>query len=142
VGTISAWSAANDAVVYPITVHRPTTFVKAWHMGNSASGNYRVGLYDSGLNLLVSSAAIANSAALHEDNITDTDVMPGRYFVATACDNATTGSFVVSAGALRWRILGCFLMASAYPLPSTLTPAAYTPTWVPMAGFSTKTVVV
>ena len=131
-GASTAWPAANRALFVPIRVPMPITVYKlAIGAGTTATGNFDVGIYDASGNRLVSSGATAKGASVeHILNITDTVIGPGLYHLAMAADG--TNNYVTftpnTPAAQRLRLLGCLEAATSYPLPATVTFAAYTST--------------
>lgn len=136
--TVSAsavWPASNLAVFVPFTVYETITVVKLSILNGSAvSGNVDVGIYDAGGARLVSSGSTAQSgaSAIQTFDITDTVLSPGLYYLALAIDNTTATIENVSVTAIDVEALGVFQQASAFPLPSSATPAAFAQTIVPM----------
>ena len=138
----STWVAANRAIAYPIYLPDWVTVVKMWVANGAAvSGNIDIGIYNEAFSKLVSigSTAQAGTSVNQVFDITDVSLAPGRYYVAVAMDN-TTGTVLRSAITTPMqRFMGCVQMASAFPLPSTFTPATMANAHIPHAGITTRT---
>lgn len=135
----ATWPSANRAILCPIYIDSYGTVVKLWTAnGATASGNFDIGLYDESFARLVSIGATAQSgtAAIQAFDITDTPVRPGRYYLGIS-SSAATGTLVRVSPALGYlRAVGMVQMASAHPLPSTVTPATVTSSYAPLAGLT------
>jgi hypothetical protein len=122
------WQSANTAVVAEVFLPVFATLRGfSWANGGAVSGNVDCGLYDSHLNRIAStgSTAQAGTNATQAVSATATRLAPGNYYVALALDN-TTGTILSHSTSFYpvYPALGIFMMASAFPLPSTLTLAA------------------
>jgi hypothetical protein len=126
----TGWGAANYACYCPVVVRQAiTVYQLGWVNGSSVAGNFDVGIYDKALNRLVSSGstAQAGTSTVQLADITDTSLPPGLYYLAMSSDTASGNPFLrmaFSAGAVG-RAFGCAQQASAFPLPSTATFAAF-----------------
>ena len=122
----ATWSSVNQALFTPVTLTVPVTVYQlACFNGTAVSGNIDLGIYDSVGTRLVSSGstAQAGTTAAQVIDITDTNLVPGVYYLAQAMDN-TTGTIHGSViGNLMLAACGVVQMASAFPLPSTATYA-------------------
>lgn len=145
--TSGSWPSSNHALFFPWRLESPIIIVKGFTVnGNTATGNIDIGVYDHEFNLLVSDggSAMSGTATIQEFDITDTDLLPGRYWLAIAL--SSTGSMIrTSTGADEVALAGAAIlgMASAYPLPSTATPSktsVATPQ-IPVFGFTTLTTI-
>lgn len=140
----AAWPTANKAIFVPVLVARQTKLVKAFvYNGATASGNLDVGLYLPNGTRVVSMGSTAQSGtnALQELDITDTTVGPGLYYMALAMDGTTGTAFRATIGTGRGASLGIYEMTSAFALPSTATFATLASSYLPMFGFTTRSVV-
>lgn len=144
----TAWSTANKAIFIPFMLQRSATIVKLFHSnGSTASGNIDMGIYNEGGTRQVSigSTAQSGTSANQVFDITDTTLVPGRYYLAVALDNATGTSLAVSGAALSPRqsqMFGIMEQTSAFALPATATFAPVSANVVvPVAGLSLRTVV-
>lgn len=143
--TSSAWTASNRAVYMPFWLNRPETFVKLFCMnGATASGNVDMGIYDYAGTRIVSIGTTAQSGtnALQEFDITDTQIGPGKFYLALAMDN-TTGTIFRTTGSITdfGREAGFLMQESAFALPATATFAAITSNSLPLFGATTRSVV-
>lgn len=122
----TAWPAANTAIFMPIIVQRPVTFTQIAFFVQTSSGNYDVGIYDDSMSRIVSSGstALAGSAVILVNNITDTPVVPGYYWMAMALSSTTARVRVATPAIGMSRATGVLSQASALPLPATATPVA------------------
>lgn len=142
--TSSAFPAANRAILYPFYLSEDITVTQLWaYNGATASGNIDVGIYDSAFARQISSGSTAQSGTnvLQVFDVTDTPLTAGQYYMAVAMDNATGTLFRQAQQAEFMRSIGCFQMASAFALPSTITPAAVTSNYVPHVGWTRKTTI-
>ena len=124
----AAWLAANKAFFYPFTLTSPAVaYQLLFWVGATSSGNIDVGIYDVQGNRIVSAGSTAMSATVNtvqELNITDTQLMPGSYLLAVACDN-TTGTCYRVNGADEFGLPSypvyeeAGLTAAALPNPAT-----------------------
>ena len=139
----ATWPTANRAFLYPCYLDRPVTIAQFFvHNGATASGNLDIGLYTEGFARVISSGSTAQSgtSALQVIDVTDTTVRPGRYYLGVVMDN-TTGTMVRANQNGQWlKPAGVLQMDTAFALPATFTPASMTQSFVPLAGFTTTTV--
>lgn len=133
----AAWPSSNLAIYIPFTVYETITITKLSILNGSAvSGNFDIGIYDAGGARLVSSGSTAQSgtSAIQTVDITDKVLAPGLYYLALAFDNTTGTIENVGVTAIDAEALGVTQQASAFPLPSTATFAAFAQTIVPMVA--------
>lgn len=121
---------ANQAYYLPFVVARPfTVYRMAWISGSSA-GNVDAGVYSFSGSRLVStgSTAMAGANAIQQVDVTDTDLVPSRYYLAIAFSSASASPLGNSPGGLapQWALAGGKQEASAFPLPATATFAVAT----------------
>lgn len=123
----AAWPAANRAIFAPIILNDTITITTAgWLNGATVSGtgHVDVGVYDKGLNKIVTTGSTTqgSAAAFQSAGLSSTTLNPDLYWLAMACDN-TTSSFqaatALSTGLLR--TCGVQQMSSAFVLPSAIT---------------------
>lgn len=149
--TSGGFSAGNRALAFPFQVWQPITVVKLWiHVGNNDQTNtVDIGIYTSEATprrlVSIGSTAMAADNTVQEFNITDTTLAPGRYYLAMSCSASSAtlaGVFQTTLSNVLGKSLGPFQMASAHPLPSTLTPAAWSSGFsMPFMGMSLRTLV-
>lgn len=121
--TASAWPSANQMRCCSFIVDDTVTVTQLGTIVSTQSGNLDLGIYDEAGNKIVSSGSTAVGVAGPQFvNITDTTLTPGHYNMAMACDNIIANFNRLSlANADVNRLCGVKQMASAFPLPSTLT---------------------
>lgn len=137
-----AWPSANRAILTPFVLPDDATVVKLWVMnGATASGNIDVGVYDETFALKVSAGSTAQSGTntMQVFDVTDTVLRRGRYYIAVAKNDTTGTTLAYQSGYGHLRAAGCVQMASAFALPSTVTPATISNTYIPTAGISLRT---
>lgn len=126
-----AWESSNLAKWVPILVQKPLVIYGfVWLNGTTASGNLDVGVYDNNLKRLASLGSTAQSGTSVMQSASLGSALsldPGTYNLAMAMDNATgtlsQQALNVSANVACGRVSAVGQMASAFPLPSTLTYA-------------------
>ena len=90
--------------------------------GSGAGNNFDVGIYDRFGNRLVSSGSVARTASTEMvQNITDTVLLPGLYYMAIASDSASTMVGWIPAQLGLSKMLGVKQMDTAFPLPDPAT---------------------
>lgn len=116
----------NKPILYPFRLQSAQTIIKLGCRVNATGvGNFDVGIYDTGLNRLVSTGSTARSGALTTQyvTVTTTALVAGDYWLVFASDvlNASTTSAVDVGFA---NMLGAWgvreLTGTSFPLPSTL----------------------
>lgn len=135
VSASAVFPSANLAIYIPFTVYETITIVKLSILNGAAvSGNVDVGIYDAGGAKIISTGSTAQSgtSAIQTFDITDTVLSPGLYYLAIAMDNTTGAIENVTVTAIDVEALGVFQEASAFPLPSSATPAAFAQTVLPL----------
>lgn len=141
-----AFPTANDAYLFPFRLGSDFTVAKLWWFnGGTASGNVDCGIYDQNFLLKTSTGSTAQSGtnAVQSVDITDYVLRKGLYYLAVSMDNGTGTLFAVSGTnpTILTKTAGSVQMASAFALPSTITPAANTDGYVPLFGLSARTVI-
>lgn len=126
--------AANRAVFTPFIVgqlFRAT--VIAVDNGGTVNGNCDVGIYDAAGNRRVSKGSTAQTGAsgTQSFDITDTDLEPGRYYIALASSSGTATFYGWAPAIGLCSAYGILQMASAFALPATATYAACTAAFIP-----------
>lgn len=133
----SAVLTANRAYLIPFHIEEPITVTKLFCAnGATASGNVDVGIYSSSFVKLISSGSTAQAGTnvLQIFNVTDTIIGPGDFYLAIAIDNGTGTIFSQNIGTTIGNRIGLLQMASAFPLPATITPAAISSGTTPIVG--------
>lgn len=130
------WPAANRAMYFPFVVGAPFLVAKvAWENAATVNGNTDMGIYDAAFNKIVSagSTAQAGANAAQVVDITDTTLLPGRYWMALASSSGTATYFGWSFSAAGLAgACGILQQASAMALPASATPAAMASTVIPL----------
>jgi hypothetical protein len=139
------YPAANRALACPIIIAETFTVRKVvWFNGVTATtDSVDVGVYTEDGALLVSGGgtAVSGQSASQEADVTDTVLKPGRYWMAYAQNGVTATPWMSNGAVSTLRIAGCAQMATAYPLPSTFTPAAIASANFPLFGIASRTAV-
>lgn len=138
---------ADRAQFTPILVPERATARKLFcHSGVTGTGNVEMALYTEDFKQIVTSGAIAKTAAavLMELDITDTLLEAGRYYLGWVAHIGTDtfhGYFNATIGNMAGKASGVFEQASAMPLPATATPAAFTGSSLFYTGVAFRTLV-
>jgi hypothetical protein len=147
--TSAAWPATNRAYYFPVIIPQPCTMYRFfWLNGATAStNNLQVGIYNDndagtdgpGTAILRGTSTLASGANVCQfDNITDTPLDKGRYWLALWGSGTTTTVFRNAPSATFVRYIGGYLESSlASGLPATATPAQVATPFVPIFGFTT-----
>lgn len=147
VPTSTAWPTANTAILVPFTVGYPVTFPEIFFQAGTTPGttNYDLGIYRDDFTLI---AALGATAAVSTTDAilpvgggafaSPVTLQPGRYYVAMSSASGSLTVRAISAGNSIPRALGCLSMATAHPLPATVTPAQATAI-IPSLGLTTIT---
>ncbi len=153
-GTVSlpasaTYPAVQRAYYFPIVLAQPcTAFRLFWLNGATAStNNIQIGIYNDndagtdgpGTSVVLGTSTLASGANVCQfDNITDTALYPGRYWLAIWGSGTTTTIFRTAPSATLQRGMNCYLESSlASGLPATATPAQNTTPYIPIFGFTT-----
>lgn len=131
----ATYPAANRALLVPFHIEMPiliTLLLSA--NGATASGNIDVGIYSADFTRIVSAGSTAQSGtnAAQTFNIADVILGAGDYYLAVAMDNTTGTLFRQNLGVQPTRRAGVLQMASAFPLPATITPATIASSYLPI----------
>jgi hypothetical protein len=135
--TSTAWPAANDAILVPITLKQTVLIKRLFSInGATASGNIDVGIYSDDGAKIVSAGSTAQSGTNVPQFFDVTDFMlgPGRYYLAAAMDGTTGTLFRANISVARLQALGLAKQATAFALPSSITFATVTAAYLPMIG--------
>lgn len=137
----SATGTTDTAWIIRIQLPTPTVVRRFfWANGATASTNtVQVGIYNDDLSsfLLGTATTASGASALQFDNVTDTAISAGRYWMALVA-NGTTTTLIRNVAAFAHGA-GLYQMASARPLPATLVPAqaaANSGVYWPLFGFT------
>lgn len=142
-----SWPTADLAIYCPVRVFERVV-VRALYVanGSSVSGNFDLGLYNSGGTRLVSSGATAQSGTSSEQvvDVTDTTIGPGIYYVAMTLDNTTGTVLRDNDAAPLDAALGLYTeqLGTGGTLPTTATFAVpQTLAYLPSIGMLIETTV-
>lgn len=142
----SGWVAANLAFYIPVAILRPVTIYKiSVNNGSVVAGNIDVGIYTYGGTRIVSMGSITQSGTttIQTFDIVDTPLNPGLYYMGISMDNTGTVS-QFSWGATAANVIrgaGVVQQSSAFPLPATITPAAFAQISLPLITLHSKVTV-
>jgi len=137
------WQTANTAIYIPFRITEAmTVYQMGVANGTVASGNVDVGVCNESGTSLVSSGSTAMSGTntVQAFNVTDTLLVPGRYYLQMSVDNTTAAFRQWSVTAQFNRLMGVVMESSAFPIPATATFAISDRTrlpWVAVFGRST-----
>jgi hypothetical protein len=141
----ATWPTASLAIYYPFSVTQNVTFSTLFCLnGTVVSGNVDVGVYTQDGRKIVSSGSTvqAGTSTLQVFTVAATTLGPGTYYMALALDNTTATIFRGIVGqVLRTRFTGMMQQATAFPLPTTATPAIIGQDYIPMMGLSTRSTI-
>lgn len=142
----AAWPANNQAYLIPFLLAGPVTITRLFFVSGTTPGttNVDLGIYTEGFSLITSLGAKAtvnttdemNPSAANGTLTTPVTLPRGRYYVAmSAASTGTTVRSLTATTAQAPRGLGMQTMATAHPLPSTVTPASMgTTAFIPTLG--------
>lgn len=135
----------NLARGYPLYLGEPAVITKVWWFnGATAAGNIDVGVYTLDGTRLFSSGATAQGTinAIQEVDITDYQLGRGTYYAAISCSLSTATFFSNSYNLHFSKIMGWWQMATAHPLPASVTIAAMSTAIEPLFGVSLRSLTV
>lgn len=145
----ATYPATNRAYYYPVVIPVACTMYRFfWLNGATAStNNIQIGIYNDndagtdgpGTAILRGTSTLASGANVCQfDNITDTPIDKGRYWLAIWGSGTTTTVFRAAASATLLRGWSGYLESSLTGgLPATATPAQNTTPYIPIFGFTT-----
>lgn len=145
----ATYPSAQRAYYYPVVIPVACTIYRFfWLNGATAStDDIQVGIYNDndagtdgpGTALLRGTATLASGANVCQfDDVTDTPLYPGRYWLAIWGEGTTTTLFRVAPTAATHRMFNGYLESSlASGLPATATPAQNATPYIPVFGFTT-----
>lgn len=127
-----AWPVANSAILVPFELNTTVTVATLYFNVWATGGNYDIGIYDEAGNLKVSKGSTANPsgvAPMVEVSVTPTTLAPGRYYLALAISQTTPFTTAADGSSSPLYHLSR-QVASALPLPATITIGSTKPTGV------------
>lgn len=120
----AAWSTTNRIVYVPFVLNRAVTVYQLFWLNGATVGtdNLQAGVYDGSFNRLIAgtSTLSAGASACQFDNITDTVLGPGRYYMALWANGTTATVWRSNNYATNGYI---YYETNASGLPTTGTPA-------------------
>lgn len=143
--TPSAASVANEARLFPFILPEGVEVRKLFcQIGATPPAHLDVGIYTDTFNLITSTGSVAGGSAnaLQEFDITDLilDGMTPYYMAMVTDDTGTT--LTINCGTVRLPVAaGWCKMATAFPLPATITPVLWTSLIIPLFGLSLRDLV-
>jgi hypothetical protein len=120
----TAWPAANRVLLWPFRIPEVKTFYQlVAGFGSTAGGNWDAGIYDWSGNRLVNAGSTARTATSEVvANITDTTLLPGRYWAALQLDGTNTVQAVTPANIGITKAMGLRQASpGSFGLPTTVT---------------------
>jgi len=136
------WSATNRAFYIPFWLERGVIVYRLWWLNGTVVGtdNRQAGIYrdDSTSVVLGTSTLVAGANVVQFDDIADTALGPGKYFMALWGNGITATVFrVVTANATR--NAGYFMESSLTGgLPATATMAQLSVEFLPVFGLALR----
>lgn len=128
----AAATVQNKRVYIPVLIpERVLVQGMGWLNGATINGNVDASVYDVSGNLLIDTGSTAQSGAtaIQTVNVTDTELLPGNYFLSLVSDSATGTFSVINMATRAGELLGCFEQAAAFTAPNPATFAAPSGTW-------------
>lgn len=140
--TSAVWPTANTAIFVPFEVYSPVVITRLFvAIGAASSGNIDMGIYDLAGNRLVSagSTAMGTLNLVQVFDVTDLVLAPGVYYLGCAVNNTTGTTSRFSAGTVQTnRVAGIQEVASAFPLPATVTFGNPANSYIPSMGCTSR----
>lgn len=141
----TAYPSANLAIYVPFYLLTPAIVANVfWYNGATASNNADFGIYayDGTRLLSTGSTALSGTSALQIVDITNVQLGAGQYFMAIAM-NGTAGTLFASAmgNTGLTALCGVYQQATAFALPATATFSDPTFDFIPIFGFTPRSVV-
>lgn len=144
----ATWPTASRAFLIPFSIGRPIIILNGWVMNGvtvSASYNIDIGIYDASGTLLGSTGGFAQgTASAMQVQAMTTNILldAGQFYMALVVDNASATVYR-STSILVGTLQGCGMCqaSTAYPLPATITFASLVPSYLPLFGISTRSIV-
>lgn len=143
----ATFPAVNRAYYFPFVTYQPCTIRRFWWLNGTVAGtdNVQVGVYNDaaagpGTAVLRGTSTTASGVSVMQfDDVTDTALPAGMYWLALWCSGTTTTITRYNPSAVHARAFEGYLESSlSGGLPATATPAtANAATWVGIFGFST-----
>lgn len=128
----ATWGVNNKAFFYLFKIRRPMIAKQMWfHNGTTPAGNIDVGLFAGddrqvGASLaLIGGVAQSGAGAIQKFDIADVPLRGGQlvFFGVSLSSSAANYNAIGTASLQIGRSMGIYQQTTAYPLPSTPTPA-------------------
>jgi len=132
-----AFPASNDGIFVPVYVPQPVLIKRLYSAnGGTASGNIDVGIFSEDGYKLTSNTNVTHSGTSVPQyyDITDLIIGAGTYYLGVSMDNTSGQLFRTNTSVRFQQALGVVKQASAYPLPSQVTFATPTASYIPLIG--------
>lgn len=141
------YPAANITIGIPFGVGQPILVRKLWVQNQTpVAGNIDLGIFlpDGTLVVNKGSTASAGTNTIQELDITDTTLMPGRYYLGMTSDTsaATQKIFSTALASAGLASAAGVLQAAQGPALASVTWATCAQTQIPYIGLSARTLVV
>lgn len=141
-GTISL---SPSGMAFPIVLPVACVARRLWWLNGVTVGTdtMQVGIYDAnGVSVVLGTATTTSGANVVQfDDITDTSLPPGRYWLACRC-SGSTATFFRAAGSVNIRVLTAAIIVPSGALPANLsgwsTQSPGNSLQVPVFGFTTR----
>lgn len=146
----NVFPAANRSIHVPFGIAEPIIVANLWwHNGSVLSGNVDIGIYDTAGTLIVhqGSTAMSGTNRLQAVDITDTPLMPGRYYMALVSDTSSAAQqfggwgMIAAQSAATLQGLGIQQAVSNFPLATGVSISSNTGRVLPMFGLTARTFV-
>lgn len=138
------YPASNRALGFMFCLADPYLVRKVWWMNGTTAttDSADVAVYsEDGATRIVSggTTAIATANVIQEKDVTDTLLMPGRYWCVYNQNGVTATPQGWTPALPLARVMGWAQFAGAVPLGTTFTPAAIAATALPLFGIANRT---
>jgi hypothetical protein len=141
-GSTTAVQVANRAVLVPFVINQPHTVAAFFYycVTGGGSNHQDIGVYSNSFSRLCSTGSIVSPTgqAIVAPSGGTITLQPGQYYLAFVSDSATPSFLRLQASLAILQVTGIHEMASAFPLPTSITPALPTGAGFPVFGFSAK----
>jgi len=131
------WPANNRALFVPIVLPGPVRVKRLFAVnGAAASGNIDMGLYrQDGVKIITAGSTMQTGTNQPQFfNITDTDLAPGRYYLAIALSSTVGTNYRWNFPLGLMQLTGLAQMASAFALPDPITFTQAANAYMPWCG--------
>jgi hypothetical protein len=136
-----AWDTANQAIFIPLFIPWTYTVERAfWVNGSAAGGNSDIGIFTpGGANLWSAGSTVGTGSSTVQYVTLSTPLLlsPGAYLLGFNHSDTTANRLVGgTVTAITGRLPGALMQASAFPLPSPASFAAFAKTAWPLIGIT------